>query len=235
MCLVGPRQTETESTIGMIGDQRDPEELLEEGREQKAKQVIVASFAKFATASRSASCRITVSSSRASADEPQPVDAAKGKREPDEHEHGKHQAHAPGSATSHDCDSSLKRSVNAKYAPRTMTSAAKRRHAEFSVRRKLAHQGPSVFSASKRLRRLLVQRGVDVGDVEGLHGRRPLLQLASGVVELCRQRNASSFTNASASSPMTTTSFGCTMCSSRVSHPAAWASSPPSNLKQLVP
>ena len=48
--------------------------------------------------------------------------------------------------------------------------------------------------------------------------------------------NSSSFRKASAGSPITTTSFGWTMCSSRSSHGrASSASSPVANLSAFVP
>jgi hypothetical protein len=47
--------------------------------------------------------------------------------------------------------------------------------------------------------------------------------------------NSSPFRNDSARSPITTTSLGCTMCSSRSSHGAASFSLCPATFRQFVP
>ena len=87
-----------------------------------------------------------------------------------------------------------------------------------------------------RLRRLLVERLVDVGREERLDRRRELLQLAFGRLDLARERELRrELRNASAGSPITTTSFGCTMCSSRRRNGRDSSSSPSANFRQFVP
>ena len=107
------------------------------------------------------------------------------------------------------------------------------------VRRQLCPPGAERLEGvpERGLRRLLVERGVDVGDDERLDRRREPLQLAERRLDRLRRAGTRGRSGRRARRrPSATTSFGWTMCSSRVSQPRASSSAAPSaNLTQFVP
>ena len=147
---------------------------------------------------------------------------------------GEHRRHQRRSATISDArpDRAATSEVRRDLVPRD------ERRDERSVRRQLGPPGADGLEGVPKacLRRLLVEREVDVGDDERLDRRRELLKLAQRSRRAgCESGNSSSFTNSSASSPITTTSRGCTIRSSRASQARHVSSSAPANLTQFVP
>src|SRR5262249_16504130 len=174
-----------------------------------------------------------------SADRQRPSRSTKRKREVHEGENGRHEderhpSHVPP-----------RRRVPERARPRVVAADEDAEHgaeqeapADRQYGGSAAHQSPSdlkafqkaVFAACSSSE--ASTSGTTSASTVGVNYRNSPPAGSSG-----RDRgNSIRFKNSSAWSPMTTTSFGWTMCSSRVSHSSARASgSAPANLRQFVP